>query len=216
MNTAPYRYARKELPIDSTASWVYTALLILMMTWGLTSESQASISTAILDKLLAGDGAAWDEFGYSVSIAGDTAVIGARVDDDNGENSGSAYVFVRDGSNNWSQQAKLTADDGAANDRFGISVSIAGDTTVIGAYADDDNGSFSGSAYVFVRDGSNNWSQKAKLTADDGATSDWFGYSVSIAGDTVVIGAALDDDNGNIWHFCFNRRGHRGHRGLSK
>ena len=108
-------------------------------------------------------------------------------DDDNGSNSGSAYVYVR--SNGvWSEQQKLTASDGASSDYFGYSVSIDGDTAVIGAYSDDDNGSDSGSAYVYVR--SNGvWSEQQKLTASDGASSDYFGISVSIDGDTAVIGA---------------------------
>ena len=93
----------------------------------------------------------------------------------------------------WTQVAKLTADDGAANDYFGYSVSIDGDTVVIGASEDDDKGSNSGSAYVFTRDTAgdltSNWTQVAKLTAGDGAADDEFGYSVSIDGDTVVIGA---------------------------
>ena len=90
----------------------------------------------------------------------------------------------------WSEQAKLTASDGASNDYFGCSVSIDGDTAVIGASRDDDNGIDSGSAYVYVR--SNGvWSEQQKLTASDGAASDEFGYSVSIDGDTAVIGAEL-------------------------
>ena len=77
-----------------------------------------------------------DWFGYSVSIDGDTAVIGAIFDGDNGDFSGSAYVYVR--SNGvWSEQQKLTASDGAAYDHFGCSVSIDGDTAVIGAYGDE-------------------------------------------------------------------------------
>ena len=124
-------------------------------------------------------------------------VIGAHQDDDKGSNSGSAYVFTRDTAGDlasgWTQVAKLTADDGAADDRFGISVSIDGDTVVIGAHADDDKGSQSGSAYVFTRDTAGDlasgWTQVAKLTADDGAADDEFGISVSIDGDTVVIGA---------------------------
>jgi RHS repeat-associated protein len=147
-------------------------------------------------KLTASDGAASDFFGRSVAISGDTAVAGAYFDDDNGSNSGSAYVYVRDGSGNWNQQAKLTASDGAANDWFGHSVAISGDTAVVGAYFDDDNGSNSGSAYIFVRDGNGNWNQQAKLTASDGAASDWFGFSVAIRGDTAVGGSRLDDDNG--------------------
>ena len=71
----------------------------------------------------------------------------------------------------WSEQQKLTASDGASSDHFGISVSIDGDTAVIGAYGDDDNGSYSGSAYVYVR--SNGvWSEQQKLTASDGAADD--------------------------------------------
>ena len=156
-------------------------------------------------KLTAGtDGAADDRFGQSVSIDGDTVVIGAFFDDDGGSNSGSAYVFTRntagDLTSGWTQVAKLTADDGAADDRFGTTVSIDGDTIVIGAYQDDDNGSASGSAYVFTRDTAgdltSDWTQHAKLTANDGAGSDYFGYSVSIDDDTVVIGAYQDDDKG--------------------
>ena len=124
-------------------------------------------------KLTASDAAADDNFGISVSIDGDTAVIGAFGDDDNGSYSGSAYVYVR--SNGvWSEQQKLTASDGAESDYFGHSVSIDGDTAVIGAYADDDNGRDSGSAYVYVR--SNGvWSEQQKLTASDGADNDLFG-----------------------------------------
>ncbi|MEM1221841.1 MAG: FG-GAP repeat protein [Verrucomicrobiota bacterium] len=145
-------------------------------------------------KITADDRRAFDQFGYSVSISGDTALIGAYLDDDEGEDSGSAYIFERSGTT-WSQEQKLTADDGAPGDTFGRSVSISGDTALIGTDQDDDGGSASGSAYVFVRDGAS-WSQQQKLTADDGAAGDRFGYSVSISGDTVLIGAYLDNDNG--------------------
>ena len=94
--------------------------------------------TQVEPKLTAGDGAASDEFGHSVSIDGDTVVIGARYDDDKGSNSGSAYVFTRDMpsdlASGWTQVAKLTAGDGAAGDEFGWSVSIDGDTVVVGAH----------------------------------------------------------------------------------
>jgi len=99
------------------------------------------------------------------------------------------------------QRAKLTASDGAADDNFGWSVSIDGDTMVIGARYDDDKESDSGSAYVFTRDTAGDlasgWTQVAKLTADDGAESDYFGYSVSIDGDTMVIGAYKDSHIAN-------------------
>jgi hypothetical protein len=152
-------------------------------------------------KLTASDGAAYDDFGYSVAISGDTVVVGTHYDDDNGFESGSAYVFERNqtGADNWGQVAKLTASDAAADDRFGVSVAISGDTVVVGAWGDADNGTQSGSAYVFERNqtGADNWGQVAKLTASDAAAGDWFGYSVAISGDTVVVGAPGDDDNGS-------------------
>jgi len=143
-------------------------------------------------KLLASDGAGGDLFGWSVSVSGDTAVIGAWWDDDSGTNSGSAYVFRFNGWS-WVQQAKLLPSDGAAGDDFGLSVSVSGDTAVIGARFDDDNDPNSGSAYVFRYSGSS-WVQQAKLLAADGAAGDNFGLSVSVSGDTAVIGAPQDDD----------------------
>ncbi|MEE3239826.1 MAG: Ig-like domain-containing protein [Pseudomonadota bacterium] len=141
----------------------------------------------LLQKLTASDSGIDDNFGASVSIDGDTAVIGAQHDDTPNYNSGSAYVFIR---NNgvWSEQVKLTASDGASNNVFGWSVSIDGDTAVIGSPFDNSNGGNSGSVYVFVRnDGV--WTEQQKLTASNGSTGDEFGHSVSIDGDTAVIGA---------------------------
>ena len=126
-------------------------------------------------------------FGISVSISGDYILIGAPNDDDNG----SAYIFHRDGTN-WIEQIRLTASDGSTNDNFGISVSISGDYSVIGAGNDDDNGS----AYIFHREG-DTWIEQAKITSSDSAPEDYFGESVSISGDYALIGAFRDDDNGN-------------------
>ncbi|MFC1981249.1 FG-GAP repeat protein [Chloroflexota bacterium] len=152
-------------------------------------------------KLIASDGATDDLFGYTVSISGDTLVVGAYQDDDNGSDSGSAYVFARNqgGADNWGQVAKLIASDGAEDDRFGRTVSISGDTLAVGAHGDDDNGSESGSAYVFERNqgGADSWGQVKKLTSSDVATGDNFGLSVSISGDTLIVGAVWDDDNGS-------------------
>ena len=147
-------------------------------------------------KLLASDGAAGDAFDFSVAVAGDTAVIAAVGADAQGADSGAAYVFTRDGAGVWTQQAKLLASDGNISDRFGSSVAVAGDTAVIGASRDDDNGADKGAAYVFTRDGAGVWTQQAKLLASDGNMSDRFGSSVAVAGDTAVIGASRDDDNG--------------------
>ncbi|MDM8542978.1 choice-of-anchor D domain-containing protein [Desulfococcaceae bacterium HSG9] len=152
-------------------------------------------------KLTASDAATGDYFGYSVAVSGDTAVVGAYQDDDGGIDSGSAYVFERDngGADNWGQSAKLTASDAAADDIFGFSVAVSGDTAVVGAQYDDDAGSGSGSAYVFERDngGADNWGQVAKLTAADAAAGDNFGYSVAVSGDTAVVGANYDEDGGS-------------------
>jgi len=147
-------------------------------------------------KLTASDGATGDKFGRSVAIIGDTIVIGVQRDNtESGASSGSAYVYTRSGTV-WTEQAKLTASDGVAYDRFGKSVAIDGDTIVIGAHLDDtDSGSDSGSAYVYIRSGTV-WTEQAKLTASDGARDDLFGYNVAISGDTIVIGAYGDDDNG--------------------
>ena len=152
-------------------------------------------------KLTASDGDAYDYFGISVALDDDTLIIGASGDDDNGDGSGSVYIFARsqDGGNEWLQESKPIASDGAASDYFGRSVAVSGDILVVGANYDDDNGSASGSAYVFARNqgGTNNWGQVAKLTASDGAASDWFGISVAISGDTIVVGAYGDDDKGS-------------------
>jgi hypothetical protein len=100
-------------------------------------------------ELTASDAAEHDHFGSSVSVDGDTIVVGADGNDDGGIYSGSAYVFIRSGTT-WTEQQKLTASDATAGDHFGRSVSVDGDTIVVGAYLDDDGGSRSGSAYVFA------------------------------------------------------------------
>jgi len=140
-------------------------------------------------KLLPADGEAGDNFGSSVALDGDTAIIGAHEWDNDGP--GSVYVFTRVGCG-WTESSKLLPDDANAGDRFGGSVSLDGDTVLIGADADV---GLAGSAYVFVRTGGA-WVQQAKLVASDGASQDSFGLSVAIDGDTAVIGAWLDDDNG--------------------
>jgi len=146
-------------------------------------------------KLHASDPAATDQFGGSVALDGDTAMIGAHVDDDNAlTDSGSIYVFTRT-AGVWAQSTKLHASDPAAGDYFGVSVAINGDTAMIGASADDDNAlNASGSVYVFTRT-AGVWTQSTKLHASDPAADDYFGVSVSIDGDTAMIGASSDDDN---------------------
>ena len=147
-------------------------------------------------KLVAGDGAEGDRFGGSVAISGDSAIVGAHFDDDNGSDSGSAYIFGRTGVF-WVQQAKILPDDGATGALFGCSVAISGDYAIVGGEGDDDNGTYSGSAYLFYRNGFL-WAQEDKLTADDGATADFFGNSVAISGGYAIVGAYGDDDKGSF------------------
>ena len=158
-----------------------------------------------------------DLFGDSVAIFGDTVVVGAPieasnadgVDGDENDNSatraGAAYVFVRDGTGNWTQQAYLKASNSDGGDFFGNSVAITGDTVVVGAVGEastatgvngnetDNLATFAGAAYVFVRDGSGTWSQQAYLKASNTETFDTFGNSVAVAGDTVVVGAEREE-----------------------
>ncbi|WP_437669506.1 FG-GAP repeat protein [Sorangium sp. So ce131] len=154
-------------------------------------------------KLLADDGAAGDNFGYAVALSGDTALVGAYGDDDGAANAGSAYVFVRTGGT-WTQQQKLRASDAAANDNFGWSVALSGDTALVGAYQDDDGAANSGSAYVFVRTGGT-WTQQQKLRPSGASASDSFGWSVALSGDTALVGAYGEDgglvDSGSAYMF---------------
>ena len=164
---------------DSGAAYVFVL--------GETSWSQEA-------KLTPGDGASNDQFGTSVAIDGNTVVVGADQDDDNGASSGSAYVFVRSGTT-WSQQAKLTASDGAANDLFASSVAISGDTAVAASAGHDTPATGAGAVYVFVRSGTT-WSQQQKLTASDAGVNDFLGTSIGISGDTLAVGATGDNTNG--------------------
>ena len=143
-------------------------------------------------KLTASDGADFDYFGRSVALSGDTALVGAAQHDVGGnENQGAAYVFVRSGGI-WAQQAQLSAADGSPGDSFGDSVALSGNTAVVGAPWNDAGGSVrQGSAYVFVRSGTT-WTQQAQLAASDGESSDKFGDSVAISGDTALVGASAD------------------------
>jgi len=159
-------------------------------------------------KLSAPDGVSGDRFGSSVGIslggARGTLLAGATGDDDHGDDAGSTYTFGWDGSG-WSQETKLFAwRDDPTGDRFGFPIAVDGDTAVVGASLSDDNGLGSGSAYVFVWDGSR-WTQRAVLLASDGSEGDRFGDAVAISGDTIVVGADFHDgeatDSGQAYVF---------------
>jgi hypothetical protein len=154
-------------------------------------------------KLTASDGGANDAFGSSVAVSGGAVVVGAPLDAVGGHAlQGSVYVFVKpDGG--WAdatETAKLTASDGAPDDRLGGSVAVSGDTVVAGAALDSAGAIHEhGSAYVFVKP-INGWAdatETAKLTASDGVAHDWLGYSVAIGADAIVAGAVLDDVGAN-------------------
>ena len=205
--SASWRQLAKLIALDEAAgdqfgySVAISGDLVIVGARGDDDGGSASGSAYIFDrsagwsqiaKLTASDAERGDEFGYSVAISGNLAVVGARLDRDGGSASGAGYVF--DGSTGWDQVTKLTASDAAANDQFGTSVAISGDLAIVGAPGDRDDGPDSGSAYLF--DGSTGWSQIAKLTASDAAAVDRFGTSVAINGDLAIVGAPLDDDGG--------------------
>jgi len=143
-----------------------------------------------LAKLTASDGAADDEFGFSVAAGSGRIAVGAVVDDDNFSNSGSVYIFDLDGN----ELTKITASDAAASDLFGFSVAAGCGRIVVGAYASDSAGSNSGSAYIFDLDGN----QLSKITASDAAPGDYFGWSVAVGSGRIVVGAYGDDDYGSF------------------
>lgn len=138
-------------------------------------------------KLLPDHGAAEDLFGRSVAISGTTAIVGAFQDDDDGTDSGSAYLFD---TTTGQQFAKLLPDDGTANNLFGWSIAISGTTAIVGAWRDVDDGTDSGSAYLFD---TTTGQQITKLLPNDGGPNDEFGDSVSISGTTAIVGAPYDN-----------------------
>lgn len=158
-------------------------------------------------KLIAGDGAAKDFFGYSVHMEGGDLVVGAYGDDDKGSSSGAAYIFKRTPDEGWVQKAKLTPDDGSEEDCLGSSVSISGERVVIGAPGDGDNGISSGAAYVFGRISDAVWVQQVKLMPEKGSGFDYFGNSVAISVDHIIVGAFGDNDMGSFSGaaYIFNR-----------
>ena len=151
-------------------------------------------------KLTATDAEATDQFGFSVALSGDTAVVGAHFESSAGNYGGAAYVFERNqgGADAWGQTAKLGARDGRANDQFGFAVAIGGKTILVGAPGKDDVGASAGAAYVFVPDrgAAVRWRQAAKLGPADADAGDRFGESVALSGETALVGARRNSDAG--------------------
>jgi len=146
-------------------------------------------------QIVADDAEARDNFGISVSISGDYAIVGASAEDTGGSDAGAAYIFHRDGEW-WPQQAKIMAPDAQASDYFGIPVSISGDYAIVGSKGEDTGGSAAGAAYIFHRSGENTWDTGTKVMASDAAADDNFGRSVSISGPYAIVGADKEDTRG--------------------
>jgi hypothetical protein len=148
-------------------------------------------------QLTASDAAENDSFGTSIAFDNGVIIVGAiGVDGDNGANSGSVYVFKADEQGFYSQSQKLIASDGAEKDYFGRSIVIDNGTIVVGVSHDDDNGFYSGSAYIFTANDQGIYSQSQKLIPKDNASHDYFGNSVAIENGVIVVGAKHDDDKG--------------------
>lgn len=147
----------------------------------------ANTASPVQYKLAASDGIGDNYFGSSVSLSGNAALVGAPGDDGKGDNSGAAYVFVNAASDS-PKQYKLTASDGEKDDSFGVSVCLSGSTALVGATGDDDKGSHSGSAYLFLKADTDK-PREIKITSPDGAPNDFFGSSVSIDGENFLVGA---------------------------
>ena len=138
--------------------------------------------------------------GFSVSIHGDTAVLGAPNEMANGlQNSGAAYVFFRSGTT-WTEQKRLLPDEPVAGANFGTSVSVHGDTVIVGAHKQGD----SGAAHVFVRNDSD-WSLQQMLSSDNVTVDAGFGGAVAVEKDTVLVGAQKDGAGGSV--SVFERNG---------
>jgi hypothetical protein len=179
--------------------------------WAAIQAAFSSSTIAEQAYLKASNTGAGDRFGYAVSLSGDTVVVGANREDSNAsgvngdqsddstQDSGAAYIFVRDGAS-WTQQAYLKASNPGQGDNFAYGVSISGDTVVIGARKESSgasgvNGDESdnsmpgaGAAYVFVRSGTT-WTQQAYLKASNPDSDDRFGLRVGIDGNTIVVGS---------------------------
>ncbi len=171
--------------VDSGAAYVFSRDLVLG-DW---------VEVSKLDPLVS---VAGDQTGAAAAISGGLVAVGAPGDDTSGIDSGIAYAYRQDPvSGAWNYEGWLLPNDGEAGDSFGEALDCDGDLVAVGAWGDDDLGSASGSVYLFrYVSGFQFWQLEAKLTASDGAAGDLFGWSVSVDGDVVVVGAPSDDDLG--------------------
>jgi hypothetical protein len=170
-----------------------------------------------VQKIVASDRATNDQFGWSVAISGNIAIVGAKQEDEdeNGNNSlfdaGSVYIFERDGGGNWNEVQKIVASDRSNADFFGTSVAIDGNYLTVGASADDDDANggnpinYAGSAYVFEQNGFGIWNEVQKIDASDRSANSYFGFSVAINGSYLISGAYGESNNGAA--YVYERNG---------
>ncbi len=177
--------------------------LTLLSAFILTPNLQAQTE----QKVIPTNGAANDELARSVCVRGNIAIAGSPMDNETNNNQGSAYISRFDG-NNWAEEQKIVASDGMADDDFGRSVAIENDIAVIGAPYTDDNGTNSGSVYVYRYDGST-WNFEQKIFPNVPAAGDEFGLAVSLDQGKLLIGAPKEDgstttNRGAAYFFSYN------------
>ena len=183
---------------------------LILLTFAIFLFTQSNAQNWILDqKVVASDRAYYDNYGYSVSISGNIAVIGSphEDEDENGLNyasgAGSAYIYEKGTIGNWIQVQKIVALDRDGGDQFGWSVDVSGDYIIVGAtYESHDTSgnnkiNKAGSAYIFERGTNGIWSQVQKIVASHRITYDEFGWAVSIKGDYVIVGVPKEDEDAN-------------------
>jgi len=179
--------------------------LLVILLIGIVNVNAQGLS---LDKkITASDRGAIDNFGWSIDIDGDYAVVGAPFRDEIGsgggvaENSGAVYIFENDGVGNWNEVQKIIASDAQLEDRFGWTVAISGNYIVVGTpfEDEDENGNTTldtaGAVYIFEKDVNGVWNEVQKVVASDRAENDNFGYAVAIDGDFIVVGALFEDED---------------------
>ena len=174
---------------------IITSITSSMMTFALCTSMAAGGIFGESAILIASDAAENDRFGSNICISGDLAAVASTKNDDQGDDSGSVYLFHRQSDNTWLETAKLIPEDISTNDKFGSGISIDGDRMIIGAQYAMNNGSRCGCTYIYERQSDGTWLQQAKMVPWDGEGQDNFGDEVCLQGDLAIISNPRDDSN---------------------
>jgi len=168
-------------------------------------ERDAAGAWELSQELFSGDIAGGDKFGVAVSLDGDRLAVGADGNNDQGGDSGAAYLFERGENGAFAQKAKLLPSDGSSSDLFGGAVAIDGDRIVVGARQGTGLSASTGAVYLYEFDGAGTWPEVGKIRASDGVSFDFFGFALAIDGDSLVVGAIGDDEgstnSGSVYVF---------------